>query len=127
MPQKTICSFYDILLSANLQRFYLVPYSFEKKEIILSLMLRLSTKRISCDYNYATFRLPWVHSLHCPSRNFFLFFRSPSKNFFLFFDESFLNGPGSEPIPDKRKVAQLKRQQFLSLDSQSISLFSVPA
>ena len=27
----------------------------------------------SCDSNYSTFRLPWVHSLRRPSKNFFLF------------------------------------------------------
>ena len=32
----------------------------------------------------------------------------------------FLNGQRSEPIHDKQKVSQLKWQQFLSLDSQSI-------
>ena len=40
----------------------------------LSLMLWLSTKRSSCDSNYSTFRLPWVQSLQCPSKNVFLFF-----------------------------------------------------
>ena len=39
-----------------------------------------------------------------------------------FFDESSLNGQRSETIHNKRKVVQLKRQQFLSLDSQSIWL-----
>ena len=42
-------------------------------------MLWLSTKRNNCDSNYATFRLPWVHSLHFPSKNFFLYFRCPSR------------------------------------------------
>ena len=37
-----------------------------------------------------------------------------------FFYESLLNGQQSETIHNKRKAAQLKRQQFLSLDSQSI-------
>ena len=40
----------------------------------LVLLLWLSTKRGSCDSNYSTFRLPWVYSLHCRSKNFFLFF-----------------------------------------------------
>ena len=40
----------------------------------ISFMLWLSIKRSTCDSNYATFRLPWVHSLHCPSKNVFLFF-----------------------------------------------------
>ena len=40
------------------------------------LMLWLSTKRSSCDSIYTTFRLPWVHSIHCPSKNFFIFSQS---------------------------------------------------
>ena len=68
-------------------------YSKIPKEALLTLVLWLSTKRNKRDSNYAAFRLPWVHSLHCPSKNFFFFFafhlrissffRSPSKNFFL--------------------------------------------
>ena len=60
-------------------------------------------KRSSCDSNYSTFRLPWIHQLHCPSKNFFLFF-AVHLRIFPFFDESFLNGQRSEPIHDKRKV-----------------------
>ena len=54
------------------------------KRVHQKLMLWLSKKKRSCDSNYSTFRLPRVHSLNCPSTNFFLFFCSPSKNFFLF-------------------------------------------
>ena len=43
---------------------------------------------------------------------------SPSKNFFLFFDANSLERQHSKRTHDKPKVAQLKRQQFLSLDSQ---------
>ena len=50
-------------------------------------------------------------SLHCPS-----------KNFLLFFDANSLEIQYSERAHGKRKVAQLKRQQFLSLDSQSKSI-----
>ena len=64
-----------------------------------SLRLWLSTKRSNCHFNSATFLLPWVRSLHCPSKNFW---------------------QHSEQVHGKRKVGQLKGQQFLSLDSQSI-------
>ena len=73
-------------------------------------MLWLSTKRSKCHFKCATFPLPWVHSLHCPS-----------KNFFLFFDANSLDRQHSERAHGKRKVAQLK--QFFSLDSQSILLW----
>ena len=43
-----------------------------------------------------------------------------SKNFFLFLDANSLERQQSEQANGKRKVAQLKWQQFLSLDSQSI-------
>ena len=71
------------------------------------LMLWLSTKRSECHFNFATFRLPWARSLYCPSKNFF--------------HANSLDIQHSERAHGKRKVAQLKRQQFLSLDSQSIT------
>ena len=74
-------------------------------------MLWLSTKRSICHFNCATFRLPRVRSLHCPS-----------KNFFFFFNANPLDRQHSQQVHGKRKGAQMKRQQFLSLDSQSISL-----
>ena len=40
--------------------------------------------------------------------------------FALFFDANSLERQNSERAHGKRKIAQLKRQQFLSLDSQSI-------
>ena len=49
------------------------PDSHERGLGLPLLMLWLSTKRSSCDSNYSTFCLPWAHSLHCPSKNFFLF------------------------------------------------------
>ena len=70
----------------------------------------LSTERRNCHFNCATLHLPWVCSLHCPSKNFFLFFNANS-----------LERQHNERVHGKRKVAQLKRQQFLSLDSQSKS------
>ena len=73
-------------------------------------MLWLSKERNSCRFNCATFRLPWVRSLHCPS-----------KNLFLFFDANSLERQHIERAHGKRKVAQLKRQRFLSLESQSVS------
>ena len=45
----------------------------------------------------------------------------PFQNFFIFFDANSLDRQQSEQVHDKQMVAQLKRQQFLSLDSQSIS------
>ena len=79
------------------------------------LMLWLSTRRSSCDSNYSTFRLPWVHSLHFPSKNFFLFL-AVYLRISSFFPWEFFKWTA--------KVAQLKQQQFISLDSQSISAFS---
>ena len=52
-------------------------------------------------------------SLHCPF-----------KNFFLFFDANYLDRQHSKRAHGERKVAQQKRQQFISLDSQSIRLLS---
>ena len=72
-------------------------------------MLWLSTERSNCHFNCANFRLPWVRSLHWPS-----------KKVFLFFDANSLDRQHSERAHAKRKVSQLKRQQFLFLDSQSI-------
>ena len=54
-------------------------------------------------------RLPWVRSLYYPSKNFFFFFHADS-----------LERQQSERAYGKRKVEQLKRQQFHSLESQSM-------
>ena len=72
-------------------------------------MLWLSKERKCCHFNGATFRLRWVHSLNCPSNNLLLFFYAKS-----------LDRQHSKQAHHKRKVAQLKRQQLLSLDSQNI-------
>ena len=77
-------------------------------------MLWLSKERSNCHFNCATFHLRWVRSLHCPS-----------KNVFLFFDANISDRQHSEQGHGKRKVAQMKRQQFLSLDSQSIKLINI--
>ena len=61
---------------------------------------------------YLSFTMAWVLSLHCPF-----------KNFFLFFDVNSLERHRSEQAYGKRKVAQLKGQQVLSLDTQSINDF----
>ena len=55
------------------------------------------------------------------TEEFSVLFSQSISEFLPFFGLSFLNGQRSETIHDKRKVAQLKRQQFLSLDSQSIT------
>ena len=36
---------------------------------LLGFMLWLSTERSNCHFNCATFRLSWVRSLHCLSKN----------------------------------------------------------
>ena len=64
-PQMTYKAF------SNGKRMYSWSISGNNSE---GFMLWLSSKRSSCDSNYSTFRLPWVHSPHCPSKNFFLFF-----------------------------------------------------
>ena len=81
-------------------------------ENVIGYMLWLSTDRSNCHFNCATFRLPWIRSLH-----------SPSKNFFLFSNVNSLGRQHSERAHGERNVAQLKRQQILSLDSQNISIF----
>ena len=45
-------------------------------------MLWLSTKRRNCHFDSTTFRLPWVHSIYCPSMNFFLFFRCQMEGYY---------------------------------------------
>ena len=64
--------FYNLLTSQIDSSYAQLIYPLFMKQA--SQMLWLSTKRSNCDSNYATFRLPWVHSVHCPSKNFFLFF-----------------------------------------------------
>ena len=59
-------------------------------------MLWLSTKRSICHFNCATFRLPRVRSLHCPS-----------KNFFFFFNANPLDRQHSQQVHGKRKGAQI--------------------
>ena len=77
-------------------------------------MLWLSTERSNFYFNCATFRLSWVRSLHCPFKNVFLF------SMRILYKDSTV----SEPMVN-RKLAQLKWQLILSIDSQSIiSLFS---
>ena len=76
---------------------------------ISSLILWLSTKRSNCHFNCATFLLPWVLLLKCPSKNVFLFYANSMDRWHC-----------SERAHGKRKVLQLKRQQFHSLNSQSI-------
>ena len=39
----------------------------------ITLMHWISTEGSNCHFNCATFRLPWIRLLHCPSKNFFLF------------------------------------------------------
>ena len=87
-------------------------------------MLWLSTKRNTCDSNYPTFRLPWVHSFHCPSKIFILFSAVHLRISFFFRWEIFKWTLDSEVSQSMVKeinemLAQLKRQHFLSLDSQS--------
>ena len=76
---------------------------------IFAAMLWLSTERSNCHFNCASFLLPWVRSLHCPSKDFFPFFYANS-----------LERQHSERAHGKRKIVLFKRQQCLSIDSQSI-------
>ena len=85
------CDVDTVQVQVNLSKVLYATHKNSRKNMVENseiagkiVMLWLSTKRNYCDSNYTTFRLPWVHSLHCPSKNFFLFFSSPSKNFFLF-------------------------------------------
>ena len=58
----------------SISQFHKLKGIFSDLENTDSLMLWLSTERRNCHFNCATLRLPWIRSLHCPSKNFFLFF-----------------------------------------------------
>ena len=81
------------------------------KNVSTSQMLWLSSKRSNCDSNYSTFRLPWVHSRHCPSKNFFRFFAVILK-FLSLFMRVFLNGQRSEPIHGKWNGSPIETTAF---------------
>ena len=80
-----------------------------KHFIIALFMFWLSKERNCCRLNWATFRLRWAHLLCCLSKHF------ASKK-----SKKLLDDQWSERTHGKRKVAQLKRQLLLSVDSQSI-------
>ena len=75
------CDVDTVQVQVNLSKVLYATHKNSRKNMVENseiagkiVMLWLSTKRNYCDSNYATFRLPWVHSLHCPSKKFFLFF-----------------------------------------------------
>ena len=100
-----------------------LPFDFYKLAIVFrvsllflkreSLLLWLSKERNCCCINFATFCLPWAHSLCCLSKEF------ASKK-----RKKFLIGQWSERTHGKRKVAHSEWQLLLSVDSQSINLIN---
>ena len=84
--------------------------SFYSSLPLKALMVWLSKERNCCRFNCATFRLPWARSLCCLSKEFV------SKK-----RKKFLDGQWSERTHGKPKVALLKWQLLLSVDSQRIN------